>query len=128
VPRLFVDTSAFYALADRSDGHHAAASAAWLRSTETDEPVTSDHVVVESWLLLRARLGGRKRRIGLHPEHCFDYRKGKRHRFTARMAEGPLIVLVEPDVAEVFRTPEAVNRALRALIEAIPPKATAGSR
>jgi predicted nucleic acid-binding protein len=57
VPRLFVDTGAFYALADRSDRHHVAARSAWLESAERDELVTTDHVVVESWLLLRARLG-----------------------------------------------------------------------
>jgi hypothetical protein len=58
----------------------------------------------------------------LLPEYDFDYRKAKPNRFAARMTEGPLIVLVEPDVARVFRTQEAVNRALRALIEAMPPK------
>lgn len=57
MPRLFVDTGAFYALADRSDRHHVAARTAWLGSAQTDELVTTDHVVVESWLLLRARLG-----------------------------------------------------------------------
>jgi uncharacterized protein len=52
---LFVDTSAFYAAADSGDRSHA-------RATEilggTDGLVTSDHVLIESWLLLRAR-GGR---------------------------------------------------------------------
>lgn len=57
MPRLFVDTGAFYALADRSDRHHLAARAAWLESARTDELIATDHLVVESWLLLRARLG-----------------------------------------------------------------------
>lgn len=57
MPRLFVDTGAFYALADRSDRHHSAARSAWLEVAGTEELVTTDHVVVESWLLLRARLG-----------------------------------------------------------------------
>lgn len=57
MPRLFVDTGAFYALADRSDRHHHAARAAWLEAAESDELLTTDHVVVETWLLLRARLG-----------------------------------------------------------------------
>lgn len=57
MPRLFVDTGAFYALADRSDRHHHAARAAWLEAAESDELLTTDHVVVESWLLVRARLG-----------------------------------------------------------------------
>jgi len=52
---LFVDTSAFYAAADAGDRSHT-------RATEIlaagDRLVTSEHVLVESWLLLRAR-GGR---------------------------------------------------------------------
>lgn len=57
VARTFVDTSGFYALADRSDRHHFAARAAVGRRAADDEWITTDHVVVESWLLLRARLG-----------------------------------------------------------------------
>lgn len=51
---LFVDTSAFYAAADSGDRSHA-------RATEIlgagGPLVTSDHVLVESWLLMRARGG-----------------------------------------------------------------------
>ena len=57
--RLFVDTSGFYALADRSDRHHLAARSILDRRTESEEWITTDHVVVESWLLLNARLGRR---------------------------------------------------------------------
>ena len=54
--RTFVDTSAFYALADRSDRHHLAARSALSRRAKS-EWITTDHVVVETWLLVRARLG-----------------------------------------------------------------------
>ncbi len=51
---LFVDTSAWYAAADRGDRSHAAAK----RALAAGEPlVTTDHVLVETWLLLRHRLG-----------------------------------------------------------------------
>jgi hypothetical protein len=30
------------------------------------------------------------------------------------------VVRLDPDVAEVFQTPEAVNKALRAIMEAMP--------
>jgi uncharacterized protein len=56
VARTFVDTSAFYALADRSDRHHLEARSAFDQRRAGDEWITTDHVVVESWLLLRARL------------------------------------------------------------------------
>lgn len=51
---LFVDTSAFYAAADAGDSSHGRAIAV----LGAGEPlVTTDHVLVESWLLLRHRLG-----------------------------------------------------------------------
>jgi predicted nucleic acid-binding protein len=50
----FVDTSAWYAAADRSDSSHERATAV-LAAEES--LVTSDHVLVETWVLLRHRLG-----------------------------------------------------------------------
>jgi hypothetical protein len=38
------------------------------------------------------------------------------------MKDEPLIVMIEPDVAKVFKSLEQVNNALRALISAIPEK------
>lgn len=51
---LFVDTSAWYAAADAGDRSHERAKEALSAG---DRLVTSDHVLVESWLLLRYRLG-----------------------------------------------------------------------
>jgi uncharacterized protein len=51
---VFVDTSAFYAAADSGDRSHARATDV-LRTA--DGLLTSDHVLVESWLLMRARGG-----------------------------------------------------------------------
>jgi len=51
---LFVDSSAWYAAADRGDQDHARARRV-LASGEA--LVTSDHVLVESWLLMNRRLG-----------------------------------------------------------------------
>lgn len=51
---LFVDTSAWYAAADRADRSHVQAKGALA----ADEPlVTTDHVLVETWLLLHHRIG-----------------------------------------------------------------------
>lgn len=36
------------------------------------------------------------------------------------MKDGPLIVMIEPDVAKVFKLAEQMNKALRALISATP--------
>ncbi len=53
-------------------------------------------------------------------EYRFDYKKAKPNRFVSRMNEGARVVVLDPDVAEVFTSTEEVNRALRALISAIP--------
>lgn len=51
----FVDASALYAIADRGDRSHARATEIVTRA---DEPlITSDHVLVESWLLAASRGG-----------------------------------------------------------------------
>ena len=50
---IFVDTSAWYALVDRGDTEHARAKAV-LHGTEL--LVTTDYILVESWLLLNSRL------------------------------------------------------------------------
>jgi uncharacterized protein len=57
VPALFVDTGAFYAAADASDEHHHAAAATFTARGRAAELVTSDYVFVETWMLVRARLG-----------------------------------------------------------------------
>jgi len=55
-------------------------------------------------------------------EYRFDYKKAKPNRFVTRMKDEPLIVMIEPDVAKVFTSSEDVNKALRALLSAIPEK------
>lgn len=56
----------------------------------------------------------------LRPEYEFDYTKGRPNRFAPPLEDGSLVVVLEPDIAKVFTTPEAVNRVLRALITTMP--------
>ena len=53
---VFVDTSAFYALADQSDRHRDKALATFRERAATDDLTTTDHVIVETWLLISSRL------------------------------------------------------------------------
>ena len=56
----------------------------------------------------------------LLPEYSFDYSKARPNRFAAKHEPGSLIITLDPDVAEVFTTPEVVNKVLRALIATMP--------
>jgi hypothetical protein len=53
----------------------------------------------------------------LRPEYKFDYRKARRNRFADRYEPDTRAVVLDADVAKIFKTPESVNAVLRALIE-----------
>jgi hypothetical protein len=53
-------------------------------------------------------------------EYQFDYQKAKPNRFATQAEKQPLtVVVLDEDVAQVFKTPESVNKVLRALIESM---------
>jgi hypothetical protein len=56
----------------------------------------------------------------MRSEYRFDYSKSKPNRFAAKMSEGTVAVVLEPDVAEVFKSSEVVNALLRSIISAMP--------
>jgi len=49
----------------------------------------------------------------MRPE--YDFSSGERGKYAPRFAEGSNVIVLDPDVAEVFGDSEAVNRALRPL-------------
>ena len=75
-------------------------------------------------LTLKTKIPTRKRnqplRDTMRKEYRFDYRRAKPNRFAAKMAEGTVVVVLEPDVAAVFKSSEAVNTLLRSVIAAMP--------
>lgn len=56
----------------------------------------------------------------LVPEYNFDYKKARPNRFAKQTNQSFITVTLDADVAKVFKTSEAVNNALRALLSAIP--------
>lgn len=56
----------------------------------------------------------------LRPHYDFDYAKSRPNRFASRLADGTVAVVLDPDVAAVFRSDEAVNTFLRSAIAAMP--------
>ncbi len=62
------------------------------------------------------RLGGSDMRA----EYDFDYRRARPNRFAARLSGQVVSVVLDPDVAAVFRTAKSVNDLLRSVIVALP--------
>ena len=53
-------------------------------------------------------------------EYRFDYNESKPNRFAGKAGRGRAVVVLDPDIGEVFTTPESVNNVLRALITTMP--------
>ena len=81
---LLVDTSAYFALVDRTDQHHAAAVA--FVQTNDHPLVTTDLIVVETLNLVQARLG---------PSHAITLGKRLFNPVTT-----PILKVTESDVAQ----------------------------
>jgi hypothetical protein len=66
----------------------------------------------------------------LAAHYDFDYGKAKPNRFSAQLSQESIMVVLYPDVAAIFPTPEAVNSTLRAMAAALAhlPKAKTASR
>jgi hypothetical protein len=56
----------------------------------------------------------------MRKEYRFNYSRAKPNRFREKMSEGVVAVVLEPDVAAVFKSSEAVNALLRSVIAALP--------
>jgi hypothetical protein len=56
-------------------------------------------------------------------EYRLDYKKAKPNRFAEQMGAGTLAVVLDPDVAAIFKSSESVNALLRSVIAALPAQA-----
>ncbi len=54
----------------------------------------------------------------------YDFAGGERGKYATTFTKGTVMVVLDADVAEAFPTGEDVNRALRAILNAIPKRAT----
>ena len=72
---------------------------------------------------------GQRQRVGMRVEYDLDYSKAVRGRYYRQLVkEGSSVVVLDPDVAQQFRTSAAVNKALRALLKDSPPARRSGAR
>jgi hypothetical protein len=66
----------------------------------------------------RARSSAKKPRE-LAREYRLDYTKARPNRFANRMKANSVTVVLDPDVASVFKSSEAVNELLRSVMSAM---------
>lgn len=58
IRKVFIDTSAFYALMDRSDAYHQKAKSLWIFLLNEESRLhTTNYIIIESLALLQSRLG-----------------------------------------------------------------------
>jgi hypothetical protein len=57
----------------------------------------------------------------------YDFGSGVRGKYAKAYAEGSNVVVLEPDVAEIFRDSRSVNEALRVLARLVREQTTRGS-
>ena len=57
---------------------------------------------------------------GIRGEYQFDYSKAQPNRFADKIGGEQLMVVLDQDVAAIFKTSESVNQALRAVITSMP--------
>lgn len=54
----------------------------------------------------------------MFPEYNFDCKKARPNRSAPKIEKGSLVVMLDLDTAQIFKTLESVKKVLRALIEA----------
>lgn len=62
----------------------------------------------------------RKAKDELRAEYRFDYAKARPNRFASRIKDGAVAVILDPDIAAVFKSSDAVNTFLRSIISTLP--------
>ena len=63
--------------------------------------------------------GRQQSQQGLAREYHFDYKKSRPNRFAREFASDAVVVVLDADVAKVFRDSKRVNALLRATIAAV---------
>ena len=61
-------------------------------------------------------------------EYHLDYGKARPNRFAQGIAKGSLVVVLEPELAQVFKTPEHVKAILTAIAQTMPPQEPQATR
>lgn len=61
-----------------------------------------------------------KKDNGMRREYRFDYGEARPNRFAGRFKAETVAVVLDPDVASVFRSSESVNTLSRSVLSALP--------
>ena len=64
----------------------------------------------------------------LRPEYRFNYGRSRPNRFAGRISEKSTVVVLDPDVASVFKDSDSVNDLLRSVAKALMPGKLQGDK
>ena len=67
-----------------------------------------------------ANASSTRRSRDLDSEYRFDYSKARPNRFAGQPRVQPVVVVLAPDVAQVFKDGKSVNAVLRSIVKALP--------
>ena len=100
------------------------ANARDMKKTPSKRPKTSANTARVS----AARRSSAPSADDLREHYDFDYSSSRPNRFAAKVADDAVAVVLDPDVAAVFRSSEAVNTFLRSAISAMPKQESSKKR
>lgn len=88
-----------------------------VRFINARKATRAGHKIMKKTSVFKKRKHGQEE---LSPEYRFDYSKAKPNRLGERMSGGKIAVVLEPDVAAVFKSSRKVNELLRSVISSVP--------
>jgi len=111
-------------------GHSTSGSLPLVRFTERRAASSASvdrHATSAKTMKQAARTTDRNSRGDMSREYRFDYSKSRSNRFAKHVAKQAVVVVLDPDVAKVFRDPRRVNALLRATIAAVDKRRSRGA-
>jgi hypothetical protein len=90
------------------------------RASRSESSARGEQIAGREESMKKKRARQRADRDTMRPH--YDFRGGVRGKYVSRYRAGTNVVVLDPDVAAVFSSALAVNRALRTLLEVVPPR------
>ena len=98
---------------------HNASRLGWSSRCASRNKIQSETIMKKTSSSRQPRHGG------MRQGYRFDYAKSRPNRFAPLIKSGSVAIVLDPDAASVFQSPQSINSPLRSLIKAFPKNAKA---